>query len=308
MRTPVLRTNASESQTWFARVRENLCQVLTPTRLTASSSNGAPIHLLKLGPSARSGKAQTVSFVTHAAIILALALLATHTRSGGGLTETLIEKLNSGPIFAPLSDTIVSRPSLGRSGGGGDNNPIPARHGLPAPNSSIQLASPHLPDNLNHALPVPVTILDSQAPAIVPTISNLGLPWMPKDTGSAGPGKDGIGNHGRDGMGDDDGPSGGEGIAGRYAAGVTAPICSYCPLPMYTDEARHVKMQGTVTLRVLVSADGKASQVRVVTGVGYGLEERAVQTVNAWKFLPARDAARRPIPAWVTIEVTFRLF
>ena len=42
--------------------------------------------------------------------------------------------------------------------------------------------------------------------------------------------------------------------------------------------------------------------------VGYGLEERAVETVRGWKFTPARDAARRPIAVWVTIEAVFRLF
>ena len=86
------------------------------------------------------------------------------------------------------------------------------------------------------------------------------------------------------------------------------PICNVCPYPVYTDEARQVKMQGTVTLRVLVDADGKASEIRVARGVGYGLEERALQTVRGWKFKPARDAGRRAVPAWVTIEVVFRLF
>jgi periplasmic protein TonB len=67
-------------------------------------------------------------------------------------------------------------------------------------------------------------------------------------------------------------------------------------------------MRGTVTLSVLVSADGRASDIRVVRGVGYGLEERAVETVRGWKFTPAHDAARRPVAVWLTIEAVFRLF
>jgi TonB family protein len=67
-------------------------------------------------------------------------------------------------------------------------------------------------------------------------------------------------------------------------------------------------MQGTVTLRVLVGADGRAEQIRVARGVGYGLDERAVETVRGWKFAPARDAARRAVPVWITIETVFRLF
>ena len=67
-------------------------------------------------------------------------------------------------------------------------------------------------------------------------------------------------------------------------------------------------MQGTVTLRVLVGADGRASDIRVLRGVGYGLEERAVQAIRGWKFSPAQDANHRAVAAWVTIEAIFRLF
>jgi protein TonB len=133
---------------------------------------------------------------------------------------------------------------------------------------------------------------------------------MPKDTGSAGSGKDGgFGTGRKGGMGDTEGQNGGEGDGnGPYARGISMPVCNVCPYPLYTDEARHVKMQGTVTLRVLVGIDGRASEIRVARGVGYGLEERAVETVRGWKFTPAHDAARRPVAVWVTIEAVFRLF
>jgi protein TonB len=82
----------------------------------------------------------------------------------------------------------------------------------------------------------------------------------------------------------------------------------YCPYPTYTDEARHGKVQGAVTLQVLVGADGRAQDVRIVKGIGFGLDERAVETVRGWKFIPARDGAKRAVPAWVTVEAVFRLF
>jgi TonB family protein len=89
---------------------------------------------------------------------------------------------------------------------------------------------------------------------------------------------------------------------------VVLPRCGYCPDPQYTDEAREAKLQGTVTLQVLVGADGRASQIRIARGIGLGLDDRAVQSVRGWKFIPARDAARRAVPAWVTVEAVFRLF
>jgi periplasmic protein TonB len=132
---------------------------------------------------------------------------------------------------------------------------------------------------------------------------------MAKDTGSAGPGEDGGFGGEKGGMDDTEGQDGGEGDGETpYARGISMPACNVCPYPVYTDEARHVKMQGTVTLRVLVGTDGRASRTRVARGVGYRLEERAVETVRGWKFTPGRDAALRPIAVWVTIEAVVRLF
>jgi periplasmic protein TonB len=104
-----------------------------------------------------------------------------------------------------------------------------------------------------------------------------------------------------------DGPGGESDSRFAYRPGVTLPTCVYCPDPQYTDEAREAKLQGRVTLRVLVGADGRASQIQIVQGIGMGLDDRAVQSVRSWKFAPAHDGARRVVPTWVTIEIIFRL-
>jgi len=133
---------------------------------------------------------------------------------------------------------------------------------------------------------------------------------MKNDTHSAGSGTDhGFGSGHKGGMGDDNGPGAGQGESydGPYANLLSQPVCVYCPDPQYTDEARKAKVQGTVTLKVLVGADGRASQVRFVSGIGLGLDERALETVRGWKFTPAKDAGRHPVPTWITIEVIFRL-
>ncbi|OLB28247.1 MAG: hypothetical protein AUH13_20525 [Acidobacteria bacterium 13_2_20CM_58_27] len=122
-------------------------------------------------------------------------------------------------------------------------------------------------------LPVPASVFDANASPLPPLIINLGLPWMKEDTNSAGPGKDHDFGAGRNGaMGDDEGPGGGQGDSyqGAYGNGVTLPLCAYCPEPQYTDQAREAKLQGRVTLRVLVGTDGRAWQVQIVQGVGLG--------------------------------------
>jgi protein TonB len=298
------------SDSWFTRVRENFRQAFASTRLTHSSSNGAPIHLLELDATGKEGRAQTISFLTHSGILGALALLAFHShvvqpqRNGG------IDVIPGHLVFSPPSDISNDHASLGHNGGGGEHNPILATHGFLASRSSLQLAPPRLPDNAVHVLAVPVTTLDETAPPTAAAVPQLGLPWMPDDTNSAGPGKNGgIGSGPGGGMGDNPGSDAGEGESGTpYSQGMTWPVCVTCPYPLYTDDARKVKMQGGVTLRVLVGADGRAAQIRVVRGVGYGLDERAVESVRGWKFAAARDAARKAVPVWVTIEVIFRLF
>jgi protein TonB len=306
----LLGNSSSASESWLTRIRENFRQLLTPTGLAPSASNGAPIHLLKLDPTGKAGRAQTVSLLTHAGIITTILIFAMQTHTSNRLVRPMIDVAQGHFLFSPSLDKATLHPSPGRAAGGGENNPIPATHGFLAPHSSVQLSAPHLPGNVTHLLPVPATILDAQAPPTAPAISELGLPWMPKETESGGPGKDGgFGTGKKGGMGDNQGQDAGEGVGdGPYARGVAMPICNICPYPIYTDEARKVKMQGTVTLRVLVGTDGRAAQIRVVRGVGYGLEERAVQTVQGWKFTPAHDATRHPVAVWVTIEAVFRLF
>ena len=309
MGAPFLRHRPT-SESWFSRVRENFRQAFASTGLTHSSSNGAPIHLLDVASTGKAGRAQTASLLTHAAIIVALALLAIRTHTSPTKTDHDIDVMSGHLLFSPPSDVAGDHPSLGHKAGGGEHDPIPATHGFLAPRSSLQLAQPRLPDSATHVLAVPVATLEENAPPIVAAVPQLGLPWMATDTNFAGPGKDGgVGSGDKGGMGDKSGSDAGEGESGApYSRGLTTPICVTCPLPLYTDEARKVKMQGTVTLQVLVGADGRAAQIRVVRGIGYGLEDRAIQTVRGWAFTPARDAARKEVPVWITIEVVFRLF
>lgn len=54
----------------------------------------------------------------------------------------------------------------------------------------------------------------------------------------------------------------------------------YCPNPNYTDEARAAKFNGTVILQVVVTAEGRVGNISVVRKAGYGLEQKAIETVK----------------------------
>jgi len=89
--------------------------------------------------------------------------------------------------------------------------------------------------------------------------------------------------------------------------GVGYPTCDYCPDAKYSEEARKAKFQGVVLLQVIVSADGRATNIEVVRGPGLGLEEQAVAAVKTWRFKPAIGPNHVPVPTRVAIEVQFRL-
>ena len=78
------------------------------------------------------------------------------------------------------------------------------------------------------------------------------------------------------------------------------------PDPVYTREARRQAVQGIVTLKLLLLADGKLDRVKVVKGLPYGLTENAIRAACEVKFKPAMKAGQ-PVPQWVTIQYGFRL-
>jgi periplasmic protein TonB len=313
MRDPLSRGFSSlqaSQHSWLHRVRDNFHKLLAPERIFPSSANGAPLHLLR--GEARTSRAQGISILTHAAIITALTLIAVHPqniRKGPENSATKVfEHLTLPRHLFPMSSGATPDPG---SGSGGGRVPIPATTGNLVPPSSIQLVRPSLPPKQDVAMPVPPTIYDPAAPPVLAPVDKIGFPWMNEDTNSPGPGDSNtIGSRNGSTMGDGprDGLGGEGGSQSRYRGGVSHPTCAYCPDPQYTDEAREAKLQGKVTLRVLVGADGRAAQIRIVQGIGLGLDERAEQAIRGWKFVPAHDAAHRAVPDWVTVEAVFRLF
>jgi protein TonB len=303
--------NSAVSDSWPRRVVENFRIALSMPHRGLHPANAAPAPFSIVETSTRYGSAQSISAFVHMAFLgLLLFLLASTTGKVPGLRPTLLGGLDRPLPFFPPPEPRTGKPSLGPLGGGSNNDSQLAKVGNLVPLSSRPLAPPRLVHTDHVEFPVPPAVFDPNAPAAVPIITNLGLPWMNKDTHSAGAEKGhGIGNHPGDGMGDDDGNGAGVGDTnGNYANVVSQPACLHCPEPPYTDEARKAKLQGNVTLRVLIGADGRATQIQLVNGLGLGLDEQALEAVHSWRFVPARDARRQPVPTWVTIETRFQLF
>lgn len=116
----------------------------------------------------------------------------------------------------------------------------------------------------------------------------------------------GIGNGVGGGIGNDRGPS--FGGAGVYTVGngVSAPKLVSKVEPEYSEEARKAKYSGSVLLSIIVNTDGKAEEIRVVKSLGMGLDEKAVEAVQKWRFKPGRNKGV-PVKVRAQVEVNFRL-
>ena len=85
-----------------------------------------------------------------------------------------------------------------------------------------------------------------------------------------------------------------------------APRLIYKVEPEYTEEARKARYQGTVLVYVKVTPDGRPTDLKVLRGLGLGLDEKALECVAKWRFEPGtRDGHVVTVEA--QIEVNFRL-
>jgi TonB family protein len=107
----------------------------------------------------------------------------------------------------------------------------------------------------------------------------------------------------------------GAGGAGTASAGppgtkpdvVVPPKVIHRVNPEYSREARVNGIQGTVVLQIVIDLQGVPGNVKVLSPLGFGLDEQAVAAVKRWQFQPGRTRDGRPVAVYATAEVNFRL-
>ncbi len=246
-------------------------------------------------------KAQVVSIGLHLAFVgLLLIPFAVNMR-----VQFPVPGIWIGPPGPPLAPPPKFLQEIGgKTGGSGAQEAKPAGRG-----SVLFTAVPLAPV---------IRVTNPDAVAVPPSVEgtpglqfagmNWGVPWSVNPPGSLGTG---CCNGPGDGKGRGVGNQTGDGSSEINGPGIPVaswPICSYCPNPSFTDEAIKAKYQGTVVLRVLVSAAGRAERIEVKKGVGMGLEERAKEAVRTWRFRPSYAPSGQAVASVVLIEVQFRQF
>ena len=78
------------------------------------------------------------------------------------------------------------------------------------------------------------------------------------------------------------------------------------PTPVYTPEARNLRIEGEVVLEVVFEASGKLRVVRVVQGLGHGLDETAMHAAEQIRFKPAKRDGQ-PSDYTALVHIVFQL-
>ena len=92
----------------------------------------------------------------------------------------------------------------------------------------------------------------------------------------------------------------------RVGRDVTPPTVIHRVEPVYTEKAKKARLEGIVVLSAIVRKDGSVEIMKVLRGIGLGLDENAIRALKGWRFRPGMKRGI-PIDVAVNIEVNFRL-
>lgn len=99
-------------------------------------------------------------------------------------------------------------------------------------------------------------------------------------------------------------------VAQRTEATCSEEIVKVPPLstvsPSYTESARHSRVQGRVRMEVYVNENGEVTGVKLLEGLGYGLDDAALTAARRMRFKPA-TRCNKPVAATFLINMRFRL-
>jgi TonB family protein len=224
----------------------------------------------------------------------------------------------------------------GGGGGGGQQEVLPTQQGRIPPPSEIPAKIPTTPPLHNPPLPAAGINIDPALYKQLPS-DRYGDPRSNSQATSAGPGTgNGLGKGTGVGIGEGEGegfgkgrgrnmgggdPSDGGGGAGGgrgnngedYTRTFSPKDVSQKariiarPEPQYTEEARKNQVSGTVVLRAVLSSSGQVTNIRAVSGLPYGLTEKAIAAARQIRFTPASKDGHA-VSQYIQIEYNFNLY
>jgi protein TonB len=279
------------------RLKARLAQAAETERVTAR-----PFTFAESVKTQRSGVSMWTAMAAHAVVLLVLFGLA--SRQVGVTARKRVAMLD---VSVSPPPTVPSARLAG--GGGGAHDVAPATQGRLPKFAKEQIVPPMAPPTIAPRLAVePTVVVQKDLKMAESTLPNLGLPNAPAASiGSLGTGGgEGVGGGNGNGVGPGSGGNMGGGVY-SIGAGVRAPKVLVQVDPEFSEEARKQKFSGNVLVRLIVDEQGNPSHVRVLRGVGLGLDEKAVEAVRQYKFRPATKDGK-PVKVELSVDVRFEIF
>jgi len=305
---PILR--AGDAPRWsetkeegvFGSLWSSVRDVFFPTKLPPLVLESKPIAVVDRMAVKQNPTAWISSVAIYALLILLIALLL---RSGVHLATKQL-------ALAPPIDLLTPPPAPPKAnamgGGGGQRGPTPVTKGTPPKFAETQIVPPKAPPLVEPKIKIDPTIEVQKDVKMASSLPQIGVSNSP----IVGPPS--MGNGRGTGLGSGDGSGLGPGSGGntgggprRIGGGVSAPQVIYSVEPEFSEEARKAKVAGNVLVNLWVDTSGNPSHVRVIRGVGMGLDEKAIEAVRQYKFRPAMENGK-PVLVELNIEVNFQIF
>lgn len=305
---------AEVEEPWYRSLIQNVKEAIRPPKLPPLEVTSKPVAVKDIWGEYRYGKQAGLSTVLiHIGIVGLLVALSTSktVQEAAKKTITLVA-----PDISPWTPDLKPKEQKAQGGGGGGaRDPLPASLGRAPRVAPRQFVPPSATPPQNAKLIMEPTIV-AQSDVKLP---NVNLPMWGDPLGKPGPASNGPGSGGGIGSGSGGGigpgkgpgfgPGEGGGIGGgvyRIGGGVSTPIPIYRVEPEYSEEARKAKFQGTVVLSIVIDERGIPTNFKVVRPLGLGLDEKAIEAVQKWRFKPGyRDG--KAVAVLATVEVNFRL-
>lgn len=203
----------------------------------------------------------------------------------------------------------VKPPTLKQAGGGSNQLTLP-KQPAEQPKPDVVKPRPELRP-LDQIQPKP----DPQAE--LARAASTAVAAGPSSTTTAGAsGGSGAGGGAGTGHGGGVGPGNGSGVGtgenvdynGVFSVGnvTVRPHILGRPTPGYTDEARRNQIEGSVKVSVMLKADGAVSDIKIASGLGYGLDEKAIEAARQLRFVPAQKDGHA-VSVRLSLEFKFSL-
>jgi protein TonB len=259
------------------------------------------VFLARMQPR-RDARSTGFAILAHAAAIALLFWAGyAHVRFAAPVKQITIANLTPPPEMPKLQDRM--------GGGGGQRGPTPVSKGQLPKFADQQITPPAAPVMQEQKIRMPEPTIEVQKDLKMTDndMPNLGMPNSPLIGNSMGNGAgSGLGSGNGSGLGAGMGGNYGGGLR-RVGGGVSAPVVIFKVEPEFSEEARRAKFMGVVTVNLIVDAAGHPQNVRVIRGVGMGLDQKALEAVRQYRFKPAMEDGH-PVPVQVNVEVDFQIF